>query len=119
MDQRASPLGNRHCFVTVGSIASFRLLLSEVLQPQFLKTLVDHGFNVLEVQCGPDRDWFLQQRDQLPETAKQLDLAIHSFDYTTDMKNKMLQCRGLHQVRGAGCVISHAGTQLLSPLLFV
>lgn len=106
----------RHCFVTVGSIASFRDLLSEIIQPKFLEALKACDFGVLEVQCGPDYDWFKSQVDALPEPTRQNAPAIRCFAYTDKMKDHMLKCRGVAGGQAAGCVISHAG-MCLSPYL--
>lgn len=106
----------RHCFVTVGSIASFRDLLTEILQPKFLDALWLHDFGVLEVQCGPDYDWFKAQVDSLPEAGPDMRPTIRCFAYTNKMKDHMLMCRGVSGGQAAGCIISHAGMCSLSLL---
>jgi beta-1,4-N-acetylglucosaminyltransferase len=98
----------RRCFVTTGSIASFKPLLEEVLSPRFLQALIDHGFDHLEVQCGPDLAWFESKvvglRNPLPITIDAL-----SFCSAEDMRDKMLLCRGEAGVRHAGVIVGHAG----------
>jgi len=96
----------RICLVTVGATAGFRQLLIEVLQPQFLRSLSQHGFSLLQVQCGPDFAWFQEQTRSLCSV---YGVQIRSFDYTEDMMPHMLQCRGEANVRLPGVVISHAG----------
>lgn len=109
---------NRHCFVTVGSIAGFRGLLTEIIQPKFLETLRFHNFDTLEVQCGPDYEWFNTQVQGLAESTKGTGPTIHCFEYTDKMRDHMLKCRGLAGEQAAGCIISHAGTWL-APSTFV
>src|SRR5207244_2831402 len=48
----------RNCFVTVGATASFKLLLEEICRPEFLVQLRQCGYTGLDVQCGPDLEWF-------------------------------------------------------------
>lgn len=123
MSSNMSPV-KRHCFVTVGSIASFRDLLAEILQPPFLVALRTAAFTELVVQCGPDYEWFKNRVDNLDKSVKESGLTIHCFDYTKgpeEMKEYMLQCRGLLGKRASGCIISHAGMRLvfLSPQFLV
>ncbi|KAK0615019.1 glycosyltransferase family 28 C-terminal domain-containing protein [Bombardia bombarda] len=99
----------RRCFVTIGATAGFRQLLDEIIQPAFLTCLAEHGFDMLEVQCGPDHDWFAQQTGSLEKEATH-GVEIRSFEYTKDMQSHMLECRGEAGVRLAGCIISHAGS---------
>jgi len=99
----------RRCFVTIGATAAFRQLLVEIIQPEFLKCLSDNGFDVLEVQCGPDYDWFQEQVNALAETSKH-GIDITCFALTNNMASHMLACRGEAGIRLAGCVISHAGS---------
>jgi UDP-N-acetylglucosamine transferase subunit ALG13 len=96
----------RKCFVTVGATAGFRQLLNEILEPRFLERLVEFDYDLLEVQCGPDYEWFSRK---IEESGSNHGLHIQSFKYTQDMKAHMLECRGEKGGRGVGCVISHAG----------
>lgn len=104
----------RRCFVTTGSIASFRPLLEEILSDLFLQALEEHGFETLEVQCGPDHAWFESRvaglRNPPPVTITAL-----SFASPEDIRDKMLACRGQAGVRLAGVIIGHAGTSLPPP----
>ncbi|OIW29085.1 hypothetical protein CONLIGDRAFT_645224 [Coniochaeta ligniaria NRRL 30616] len=97
----------RRCFVTTGSIASFRPLLEEVLSLRFLQALVDHGFDALEVQCGPDLAWF---EAQLAHRRSPPPLRIEAMSWAEDIRENMLECRGEAGVRHAGVVIGHAGS---------
>ncbi|KAH8902657.1 hypothetical protein BR93DRAFT_931877 [Coniochaeta sp. PMI_546] len=99
----------RQCFVTTGSIASFRPLLEEVLSPRFLQALVDHDFDTLEVQCGPDLAWFQAQVD---DRRQELPIKIEALSFAEDIRENMLQCRSEAGVRNAGVVIGHAGMSL-------
>lgn len=99
----------RRCFVTVGSIASFRDLLAEVLQPKFIEALKLAKFTSLELQCGPDYKWCKAQVEKLEDSMKENGISIRCFDYTDTMKAHMLKCRGVAGKQGAGCIISHAG----------
>ncbi|KAK3937908.1 glycosyltransferase family 28 C-terminal domain-containing protein [Diplogelasinospora grovesii] len=97
----------RRCFVTIGATAGFRQILVEIIQPEFLQCLASHGFDVMEVQCGPDYTWF---QTQVAALTNNHGITIQPFDYTKDMKSHMLECRGQAGVRLAGCIISHAGS---------
>ncbi|KAK4161849.1 hypothetical protein QBC43DRAFT_322896 [Cladorrhinum sp. PSN259] len=98
----------RCCFVTVGSIASFRPLLSEIISKDFLACLSQHGYDTLHVQCGPDYEWFRDEVAKL-DKADLHGINITSLDYTKNMMDCMIRCRGQDKVRPAGCVIAHAG----------
>ncbi|KAK3316719.1 hypothetical protein B0H66DRAFT_604995 [Apodospora peruviana] len=81
----------RNCFVTIGATAGFRQLLAEIIQPDFLQCLAQYGYDVLEVQCGPDHAWFAAQTQALTDK-KGID--IRSFKYTNNMQGYMLACSG-------------------------
>lgn len=100
---------SRRCFVTTGSIASFRPLLEEVLENRFLQALVAHGFDTLEVQCGPDLAWF-ESRVAGLRPPPPVDIEALSFANAEDIRDKMLLCRGQAGERLAGVIIGHAGT---------
>lgn len=110
--QRKLNLG-RHCFVTIGATAGFRQLLVEILEPKFLQCLSSYGYDILDVQCGPDHEWFRSQADKLTNT---YGVAIHHFAYTDNMQDHLLECRGLAGRRLPGCIISHAGKRFLKSL---
>jgi len=99
------PAGDRHCFVTVGATAPFRQLLEDVLSPDFLEFMSQDGFEHMTVQCGADLAW---ARDRL-ERLNTFGIRVDVMDYTADIKEHMLLCRGEYKRRLAGCVISHAG----------
>lgn len=103
-----APLDHRRCFVTVGATASFRQLLEEIAQPSFLASLADNGFECLDVQCGPDHEWFDGTISSLTDDEKH-GIKITTFSLTNDMQGYMLRCRGEKGVRAPGVVISHAG----------
>ncbi|KAK4195920.1 glycosyltransferase family 28 C-terminal domain-containing protein [Triangularia verruculosa] len=112
--QMASPdvapvLEGRHCFVTIGSIASFLPLLEQVISRPFLTRLQVAGFKKLTVQCGPNVDWFEAQLEGLRPWEVLGDLEVEYFSYAPDLKRFMLECRGEKDKRLAGCVIAHAG----------
>ncbi|KAK4226667.1 hypothetical protein QBC38DRAFT_365901 [Podospora fimiseda] len=110
MDQKPpeKAVVGRCCFVTVGSIASFRPLLSEIISKDFLACLSQHGYDTLHVQCGPDYEWFKDEVNKLDKNDLK-GITINSFDYTKHMMDYMIRCRGQDKVRPAGCVIAHAG----------
>lgn len=99
----------RKCFVTTGSLASFKSLLEEVLTPRFRQALVEHGYTHLEVQCGPDFDWF---RGQPFSDRSNHSINIECLNWAPDIKANMLQTRGEAGVRQPGVVIGHAGSSL-------
>ncbi|AEO64554.1 glycosyltransferase family 1 protein [Thermothielavioides terrestris NRRL 8126] len=111
-------LAGRRCFVTVGATASFRALLDEVSTPEFLRCLADHGFTVLEAQCGPDLAAFQDRVASLTELGRH-GVEIRCFDYTGDLVSHIEACRGEANVRRAGCVISHGGTGTVGEVLSV
>jgi beta-1,4-N-acetylglucosaminyltransferase len=96
----------RRCFVTVGATAGFRQLLDEISSPAFLRTIADLQYEALEIQCGPDFDWLQGKVQALDDKCG---IKITCLQYTNNMKDHMLQCRGETGTRLAGCVISHAG----------
>lgn len=101
----------RRCFVTTGSMASFRPLLEEVLSKRFLQALVHNGFDTIEIQCGPDLAWVWAQAQ---ERRQQVPINIEAFAFSSDIRDRMLQCRGEAGVRHAGVIIGHAGQFALS-----
>ncbi|RKU46626.1 N-acetylglucosaminyldiphosphodolichol N-acetylglucosaminyltransferase catalytic subunit alg13 [Coniochaeta pulveracea] len=96
----------RRCFVTAGSVVSYRALLASVLRPEFLRALADLDFDTLEVQCGDDLTWFAEQVDKLDIEEK---LDIKAIDWSPSLCDNMLECRGVSGVRAPGVVIAHAG----------
>ncbi|KAK3381280.1 hypothetical protein B0H63DRAFT_475234 [Podospora didyma] len=106
-DTRRRRGAGRRCFVTIGATAGFRQLLEEIIQPEFLQCLNSYGYSTLEVQCGPDCEWFAAQVEALPYKHG---IEILFFQYTKNMQYHMIQCRGEMGVRPAGCIISHAGS---------
>jgi beta-1,4-N-acetylglucosaminyltransferase len=105
-------LKNRKCFVTVGATAGFRPLLEKVADSTFFGNLSVFKFTELEVQCGPDLEWF---EDKIARMRPQdlHGLKVTAFDFTDDMKSHLLSCRGEKDVSGPGCVIAHAGKSLI------
>ncbi|KAK0733273.1 glycosyltransferase family 28 C-terminal domain-containing protein [Lasiosphaeria miniovina] len=97
----------RMCLVTVGATAGFPQLLAEVIKPEFLQCLASYRFKRLEVQCGPDYDWFAAQVEALSDN---YGIDIRCFTYTKNMSLCYVRCRGEAGVRLAGCVITHAGS---------
>jgi hypothetical protein len=106
---RARPaLPGRRCFVTVGATAGFQSLLDEVSTPGFLRALANHGYDLLDVQCGPDHAAFQERVAGLRDEDKH-GISVRSFRYTDEMNDYLIACRGELDVRLAGCVISHGG----------
>lgn len=107
-DTEPPQLPQRRCFVTVGATAGFRDLIAEVSTPAFLATLARLGFGRLDVQGGPDADFFRDRINNLSEAERQ-GLTIRWFGLAASLEEYFLACRGERDVRLAGCVISHAG----------
>lgn len=107
-DTEPPQLPPRRCFVTVGATAGFRDLIAEVSTPGFLATLARLGFGRLDVQCGPDTDFFRDRINNLSEAERQ-GLTIRWFGLAASLEEYFLACRSERDVRLAGCVISHAG----------
>ncbi|KAM7198647.1 Glycosyltransferase family 28 C-terminal domain containing protein [Rhypophila sp. PSN 637] len=105
-DHQPTQLG-RHCFVTIGATAGFRQLLEEIIDDAFLRCLASFGYDTLDVQCGPDHEWFESQVARLTET---YGVKIQHFAYTDDMQVHMLESRGKAGYRLPGCIVSHAGS---------
>lgn len=104
------PVANgRQCFITIGATAGFRQLLEEALDSEFLKCLSSYGYDRLDIQCGPDHEWFKSQVLS-PSPPHTYGLKIRHFSYTNDMQSHMVECRGKVGHRPPGCIISHAGT---------
>ena len=101
-------LPGRRCFVTVGATAGFRSLLEEVSSAGFLQTLAEHGYTLLDVQCGPDQAAFDARVARLRDEDRH-GVEVRSFAYTGGMHEYVLACRSERNVRPAGCVISHGG----------
>lgn len=102
----------RTMFVTIGSIASFKSLVTEVLSDNFLETLAKLKFNRLVVQCGPDLELFERIRPQRGFESHWIDIV--GFAYTNKMKSYMLECAPSPVVstgvaRGRGIIMAHAG----------
>ncbi|KAK3955086.1 glycosyltransferase family 28 C-terminal domain-containing protein [Pseudoneurospora amorphoporcata] len=104
----------RQCFVTVGATAGFRPLLSEVIKPEFLDCLADNNFDLLEVQCGEDFEWFEAQVKALPSRSA---VRIESFAFTDDMTQHYVRSRGEKSVRLPGVVVAHAGSGTILEVL--
>jgi beta-1,4-N-acetylglucosaminyltransferase len=104
----------RRCFVTTGSIASFRQLLEEVLSPPFLQALLEKGYTDLGVQCGPDHEWFAEKVRALEPTPN---IKIKVDKWVADVEHEMLACRGQEGKQRSGVVIGHAGMYLTPQLL--
>jgi beta-1,4-N-acetylglucosaminyltransferase len=73
-----------------------------------LESLAAHGFTTLDVQCGPDLEYFRERIINLSNEEKH-GVSVRYFGYTETMNAHMMACRGELNVRLAGCVISHAG----------
>lgn len=106
----------RAMFVTIGSIASFKVLIEEVLSDKFLETLAKLKFNRLIVQCGPDLELFEKIRPQKGFDSHWID--ITGFSYTDDMQSYFQKCtpsKGswVSEKRGRGIIMAHAGMQLI------
>lgn len=104
----------RAMFVTVGSIASFRSLVEEVLSDKFLETISGLKYNQLFIQCGPDLELFEKIRPQKGYDSHWVDIV--GFSYTDDMKGYFLKCTPSKgspssERRGRGIVMAHAGMQ--------
>lgn len=106
--ERLTPDLPRRAFMTVGATASFRTLLAEILRPAFLSWMVQYGFDDIQVQCGPDLDWFRSQLDELDFDLGGLNISC--FRYTTDIRDFIMRCRPVEGVSNAGIVICHAGS---------
>jgi beta-1,4-N-acetylglucosaminyltransferase len=107
----------RTMFVTIGSIASFKDLIKEVLSDKFLEILAELKFTRLIVQCGPDLDFFEETRPQKGFQSHWID--ILGFSYTDNMKSYLLKCTPSDgkvdgETRGRGIIVAHAG--LTTPL---
>lgn len=113
LEKETTNMEGRQCFVTVGATAGFRPLLSEVLKPEFLNCLVDHNFNLLQVQCGEDLEWFDAQVKLLDPSP----VRIERFAFTENMTNHYVRSRGEISVRLPGVVVAHAGMRL--PLFII
>ncbi|KAG7286337.1 hypothetical protein NEMBOFW57_008646 [Staphylotrichum longicolle] len=111
-------LPGRRCFVTVGATAGFRSLLEEVSSAGFLQGLAEHGYTLLDVQCGPDQAAFDDRIAGLRNEDRH-GVEVRSFAYTSEMQEYVLACRGEQNVRPAGCVISHGGTGTVGEVLGV
>ncbi|CAJ2502708.1 Uu.00g101020.m01.CDS01 [Anthostomella pinea] len=102
---------SRTAFVTTGATASFRALLEEVITPEFLMMLQALGYTDLVVQCGGDRDYFVDLVKKLGYAT--YGIKIRSFGFTSDIKTYMRQAaRGdsdARGMRGMGVIITHAG----------
>ncbi|KAH6842535.1 glycosyltransferase family 1 protein [Chaetomium sp. MPI-CAGE-AT-0009] len=109
------PVG-RCCFVTVGATAGFRSLLDEVTTAQFFDCLAKHGYTSLQIQCGPDHAAIEERIASLSDEEKH-GISVLCFQYTDAMTTNILNCRGLDNVRPAGCVISHGGTGTIGEVL--
>ncbi|KAH6655493.1 hypothetical protein BKA67DRAFT_560855 [Truncatella angustata] len=112
----------RTMFVTIGSIASFKDLVEEVVSDKFLETLAELKFNRLIVQCGPDLELFERLRPQKGFDSHWID--ISGFAYTDDMKSHLLKCApsngGLFsEKRGRGIIMAHAGAGTILEALTV
>ncbi|ETS82250.1 hypothetical protein PFICI_07252 [Pestalotiopsis fici W106-1] len=102
----------RTMFVTIGSIASFKSLITEVLSDKFLETLAKLKFNRLVVQCGPDLELFERIRPQRGFDSHWIDIV--GFTYTDKMKDYFLECapstaKSGEAARGRGIIMAHAG----------
>jgi hypothetical protein len=95
----------RRCLVTVGATAGFRSLLLEITQPHFLAELKRLRYTILEVQCGPDLDWFKQYVGDVESRG----LDIHPFDFCPHLAKKMRHCTYKKNSRRQGVVICHGG----------
>jgi hypothetical protein len=106
----------RTMFVTIGSIASFKSLIEEVLSQTFLETLARLDFRRLFVQCGPDLAYFEEIRPQKGFDSCWID--ILGFDWTKDINSYFLRCtpsdgKGGTEKRGMGIIMAHAGMRLI------
>lgn len=102
----------RTMFVTIGSIASFKSLITEVLSEQFLESLSKLKFDRLIVQCGPDLSIFESLCPQRGFESHWID--IIGFAYTDKMKDHFLKCapssgKAGETPRGRGVIMAHAG----------
>lgn len=100
----------RQCFITVGATAGFRQLIEEAMSDDFLRTLASLGYDRIDIQCGPDHDFFKMKASEIREF---YGLKIRHFGYTGDMQSHMVECRGKAGHRLPGCIISHAGSSFL------
>ncbi|KAK0708383.1 hypothetical protein B0H67DRAFT_496124 [Lasiosphaeris hirsuta] len=108
----------RRCLVTIGATAGFQPLLAEVITPQFLSSIAGKGFENLDVQCGPDLDWFRDQLKEIPDEQR-YGVKIDCFAITSNLTEYMVACRRLPGVREHGCIISHAGSGTILEVLRV
>jgi hypothetical protein len=105
---------SRTMFVTIGSIASFKSLIEEVLSDKFLETLARIKFNRLIIQCGPDLELFERIRPQKGFDSHWID--IIGFSYTDDLPGYLQKCTPSSgkwggEKRGRGIIMAHAGRQ--------
>lgn len=111
-----APDSGRVALVTGGATVVFKELIDETLTVKFFDTLLLNGFSVLLLQCGSYHD---QVMDKLPDLKKD-HLFVDAFDFKSNLKEKMIKCRGEAGVQPAGVVISHAGElPLRSPFLHI
>ncbi|KAM0808613.1 putative UDP-N-acetylglucosamine transferase subunit ALG13 [Seiridium cardinale] len=102
----------RTMFVTIGSIASFKSLIEEVLSDKFLETLAGMKYNRLIIQCGPDLELFERIRPQKGFASHWIDIV--GFAYTDKIKTYYEKCTPSAggwggERRGRGIIMAHAG----------
>ncbi|KAI0134699.1 hypothetical protein BJ170DRAFT_610891 [Xylariales sp. AK1849] len=103
----------RTMFMTIGTIASFKDLITEILSEEFLTTLEKLNFKRLIMQCGPDLALFEKIRPQKGFDSHWID--ILGFDYTDDITPYYLKCapsdgKDGSEKRGMGIIMAHAGS---------
>jgi len=104
------PTPGRKCVVTVGATATFPALVDEVSTPEFLSTLDNFGFEIVEIQCGDDVKRVQDRVHSAMQKAGSLKLKIAVFNRVPDLWRHYVDCRGSKD-HPAGVVIGHAGEE--------
>ncbi|KAI1806735.1 glycosyltransferase family 1 protein [Daldinia bambusicola] len=112
--QSATPAKrSKYAFVTIGASASFKLLIEEVLSELFLAKLKSLGFTHLNIQCGPDYDYFLgakpKENPQDPNGLQVVGFPFHD-DIRKFMELATANDGPTTPLRDRGLIITHAGS---------
>lgn len=96
----------RMAIVTGGATVVFKELLDEVVTPDFIRALLDAGFENVLIQCGSYKEELHKKLVDIQH--EHLNIELEGFIH--NMKEVMKECRGLAGIRPGGVVFSHAGT---------
>lgn len=112
VDQPRERTSSKYVFVTVGASASFKPLIEEVISDAFLAKLESLSFTHLNVQCGPDYEFFKAAVAARP--AGKLNITGFAFkdDLFYDMDDTTPD-ESETAVRHPGLIITHAGMYIL------